>query len=42
MLTLLQPRLRPGALLLADADQSAEYLARVRDPARGYFSIPFA
>jgi hypothetical protein len=35
--------LRPGALLVADnADQCPEYLARVRDPARGYLSVQFA
>lgn len=43
ILKLLEPRLRPGALLVADnADQCAEYLARVRDPAGGYLSVPFA
>jgi predicted O-methyltransferase YrrM len=43
VLELLEPRLRPGALLVADnADQSAEYLARVRDPAGDYLSVPFA
>jgi predicted O-methyltransferase YrrM len=43
VLGLLEPRLRPGALLVADnADQSPEYLARVRDPAGGYISVPFA
>ncbi|HUN71622.1 MAG TPA: class I SAM-dependent methyltransferase [Steroidobacteraceae bacterium] len=43
VLTLLEPRLRPGALIVADnADWSPEYLARVRDPAGGYVSIPFA
>jgi len=39
----LEDRLRAGALVLADnADWSADYLARVRDPARGYLSVPFA
>jgi len=43
VLALLEPRLRPGALLIADnADQCPEYLARVRDPAFGYVSVPFA
>ena len=36
-------RLRPGALVVADnADFCPEYLARVRDPASGYLSVPFA
>jgi predicted O-methyltransferase YrrM len=39
----LEPCLRPGALILADnANWSAEYLARVRDPETGYLSVPFA
>jgi predicted O-methyltransferase YrrM len=39
----LENRLRPGALVLADnADWSPDYLERVRDPARGYLSVPFA
>jgi predicted O-methyltransferase YrrM len=43
VLDLLENRLRPGALVLADnADWSADYIARVRDPARGYLSVPFA
>ncbi len=43
LLELFAPRLRPGALLVADnADQCAEYLARMRDPAGGYVSVPFA
>jgi predicted O-methyltransferase YrrM len=42
ILSLLESRLQPGALVVADnADWSAEYLARVRDPAGGYLSIPF-
>jgi predicted O-methyltransferase YrrM len=37
------PRLRPGALIVADnADFCPEYLAHVRDPQRGYLSVPFA
>ncbi|ABD88934.1 O-methyltransferase [Rhodopseudomonas palustris] len=43
VLDLLEPRLRPGALILADnADWSPDYLARVRSPKRGYLSTPFA
>ncbi|MBV6749432.1 O-methyltransferase [Pseudomonas chlororaphis] len=43
ILSLLQSRLRPGALIIADnADHSPEYLARVRNPAEGYLSTPFA
>src|SRR5712691_2622429 len=46
VLRLLEPRLTPGALVLADdtvslADEMADYLAYVRDPANGYLSIPF-
>jgi predicted O-methyltransferase YrrM len=43
VLALLEPRLRTGALIVADnADWSPEYLARVRDPECGYVSVPFA
>ncbi len=43
ILALLEPHLRPGALILADnADWSQEYLAKVRSPAQGYLSVPFA
>jgi predicted O-methyltransferase YrrM len=43
ILALLEPRLPSGALVVADnADWSAEYLARVRAPASGYMSVPFA
>jgi predicted O-methyltransferase YrrM len=43
VLALLEPRLRPGALIVADnADWSPEYLARVRDRSGGYLSVPFA
>jgi predicted O-methyltransferase YrrM len=43
ILDLLESRLRPGALVIADnADFSPEYLARVRSPANGYISTPFA
>jgi predicted O-methyltransferase YrrM len=37
-----EPRLRPGAFIVADnADHSPDYLARVRDVANGYLSVPF-
>jgi predicted O-methyltransferase YrrM len=40
ILALLEPRLRTGALLVADnADWSPDYLARVRSPAQGYMSM---
>jgi len=43
ILNLLQSRLRPGALIIADdADSSPEYLAQVRSAASGYMSLPFA
>lgn len=43
ILDLVEPRLRPGALVVADnADYCPPYLERVRDPARGYVSVPFA
>ncbi|MEX5715714.1 methyltransferase [Serratia ureilytica] len=43
ILDLLENRLRPGALIVADnADDSPDYLARVRAPASGYLSTPFA
>jgi predicted O-methyltransferase YrrM len=43
VLSLLESRLRSGALLVADnADDSPEYLARVRSAAGGYLSVPFA
>ena len=43
VLSLLEPRLRSPCTVLADnADWSPEYLARVRDAAAGYVSIPFA
>jgi len=42
ILSLLEPRLRAGTLVIADnANWSPEYLARVRDPAGGYLSLPF-
>ncbi|MED5611677.1 O-methyltransferase [Pseudomonas sp. JH-2] len=43
ILALVESRLRPGALIVADnADHSPEYLARVRDVGNGYLSVPFA
>ncbi|KQY29480.1 methyltransferase [Caulobacter sp. Root487D2Y] len=43
ILDLLESRLRPGALIVADnADHAPDYLARVRSPAAGYLSTPFA
>jgi predicted O-methyltransferase YrrM len=43
ILSLLEPHLRAGALIVADnADWSPDYLARVRSPAQGYMSVPFA
>ena len=42
ILALLEPRLRPGALVVADnADDSPDYLARVRSADSGYLSTPF-
>jgi predicted O-methyltransferase YrrM len=43
ILSLLEPRMRPGALVVADnADWSPDYLARVRAPGGDYVSVPFA
>jgi predicted O-methyltransferase YrrM len=43
ILSLVESRLRPGALIVADnADHSPDYLAHVRAPAKGYMSTPFA
>jgi predicted O-methyltransferase YrrM len=43
ILALIEGHLRPGALIIADnADYSPEYLSRVRSPASGYLSTPFA
>ena len=40
VLSLLEPRLKAGALLVADnANWSPDYLARVRSPAQGYMSL---
>ena len=42
VLALLESRLRPGALVVADnADDSPEYLERVRAPGSGWLSTPF-
>ena len=43
ILSLVESRLRPGAVIVADnADHSPDYLAHVRAPAKGYMSTPFA
>ena len=43
VLSLVESRLRPGALIVADdAHYSPDYMARVRSPAMGYMSVPFA
>ena len=43
ILSLLESRLKPGALIVADnADMSPDYLKRVRTSASGYMSVPFA
>ena len=43
ILNLVESRLRPGAIIVADnADHSLDYLAHVRSPANGYVSTPFA
>jgi predicted O-methyltransferase YrrM len=43
ILSLVESRLKPGAFIVADnADYSPDYLARVRSPAKGYMSTPFA
>ncbi len=42
ILSLVESRLRPGALIVADdADHCPEYVARVRTSANGYLSVPF-
>jgi predicted O-methyltransferase YrrM len=42
VLSLVEARLGPGALIVADnADDSPDYLARVRAPQSGYLSTPF-
>ncbi len=43
VLALLEPRLRAGALIIADnSNDSPEYLAHVRAAGGGYLSLPFA
>jgi predicted O-methyltransferase YrrM len=43
ILSLVESRLKVGAWIVADnADYSPDYLARVRPPAKGYMSTPFA
>lgn len=43
ILGLVEGHLRPGAIIVADnADDSPDYLARVRTPGGGYMSTPFA
>jgi predicted O-methyltransferase YrrM len=43
IVSLVEPQLRPGALIVADnANDSPDYLARVRAPQSGYLSTPFA
>lgn len=43
ILSLVESRLRPGALIVADnADDSPDYLEYVRRPGGGYLSVPFA
>jgi predicted O-methyltransferase YrrM len=42
VLKLVESRLRPGALIIADnADYSPDYLTNVRAPGSGYLSLPF-
>lgn len=42
ILDLVEARLRPGAVIVADnADYCPEYLQRVRSVANGYFTMPF-
>ena len=42
ILRLVEGRLRAGAFIVADnADDSPDYLARMRAPASGYMSVPF-
>ncbi|CAI8762902.1 O-methyltransferase [Pseudomonas chlororaphis] len=42
ILALVESRLRPGALIVADnTDSCPDYLARVRSPGSGYLSVPF-
>jgi predicted O-methyltransferase YrrM len=44
VLRLLEPRLSPGALVVADDitfESMADYLGYVRDPANGYVTVAF-
>lgn len=42
VLSLLEPKLRPGAMVVADnADMCPEYADHVRSPQHGYLSVPF-
>ena len=42
ILSLVESRLKPGALIVADnTDSSPDYLAHVRSAANGYLSVPF-
>jgi predicted O-methyltransferase YrrM len=42
ILTLVEPRLHSGSLIVADnADHNPEFLAYIRNPANGYLSLPF-
>ena len=43
VLSLVESRLRPGAIIVADdSDYSPDYMARVCSPAEGYLSVSFA
>ena len=43
ILALVEPRLKPGAFVVADnAEYNPDYLARMRSAAGGYLSVPFA
>lgn len=43
ILDIVEGHLKTGAFVVADnVDYCPEYLARVRDPANGYVSVPFA
>jgi predicted O-methyltransferase YrrM len=43
ILRLVESHLRPGAFIVADnTDYTPDYLTRVRSPANGYVSVPFA
>lgn len=42
ILTLVEPRLHSGSLVVADnADHNPEFLTHIRNPANGYLSLPF-